>query len=121
MPTIQVGADSRTGGGNASGAYVCPGCDAVAVVCDGVYVCFCCCGRGLWLGYGVNWPSGPRRQFQVLVRKGMGSNPILDKYTFCINFTFFLALRGILLYHQMALTNIKDNTSFNRIYLIKYP
>ena len=34
---------------------------------------------------------GLRRQFQVLVRKGMGSNPILDKFFFSLStFSYFL-------------------------------
>ena len=28
----------------------------------------------------VNWPSGLRRQFKALVRKGVGSNPTLAKH-----------------------------------------
>ncbi|CAH0480802.1 unnamed protein product [Peronospora belbahrii] len=32
---------------------------------------------GLWLCVVVNWPSGLRRQFKALVRKGVGSNPTL--------------------------------------------
>ena len=39
-----------------------------------------CWREGCGLRMVVNWPSGLRRQFKALVRKGVGSNPTLANF-----------------------------------------
>ncbi|KAK1946964.1 hypothetical protein P3T76_000974 [Phytophthora citrophthora] len=48
----------------------------------------------------VNWPSGLRRQFKALVRKGVGSNPTLANFFFLLSscFAALLNVAGVLLF-----------------------
>ncbi len=50
------------------------------VLANGVF----CLREGCGLRKVVNWPSGLRRQFKALVRKGVGSNPTLANFFFLL-------------------------------------
>jgi len=58
-------------------------CCVLCVVGACLYVFLCAC-----FGILVNWPSGLRRQFKALVRKGVGSNPTLAIFIFIFIFIF---------------------------------
>ena len=76
-------------------------------------ICRCLCGsEGCGLSAVVNWPSGLRRQFKALVRKGVGSNPTLASCCFPLSLDLsstLMLIKGVIHYEMYPRTVVSVN------------
>ena len=77
------------------------------IICSYLYV-----SRGCGWVLLVNWPSGLRRQFKALVRKGVGSNPTLASCCFPLSLDLsstLMLIKGVIHYEMYPRTVVSVN------------